>query len=145
LGIIFLYSGIQHVFRPHEFLASVSAYEMAAPNLNVFAASVLPWAEIAVGMGLISGLLSQGAVLVAVVLLAIYSGAIAFALSHHLQIDCGCFDLGNNASPITRMTFARTTTLFAIAVILFIHSVFGRPIAIRRGESAIQAPKIVTQ
>lgn len=120
LGIVFLFSGIQHILRPQEFLATVSGYGLAAPKVNVLLASVLPWAEAIVGMSLVSRLFFRGALLLATILFGIYGVAIAAALSRGLAVDCGCFDLGGGPSPITGITFMRTACLFGLAVLLFI-------------------------
>jgi uncharacterized membrane protein YphA (DoxX/SURF4 family) len=131
LGVVFLYSGIQHVLRPQQFLVAVSAYELASPPVNVFIACVLPWAEAVSGVCLIGGLFLQGAFFIVAILLGTYSVVIGLALARHLQIECGCGLFGINSSIINPTNFATTFSFFGIAIWLYLQAIFST----RKNES----------
>jgi uncharacterized membrane protein YphA (DoxX/SURF4 family) len=120
LGLLFIWSGAQKILLPHEFLVSVSAYEMLGPGLSLFVAAVLPWLELAIGILLVSGAFVAGALTITIALLAGFAGAVSIALYKGLSISCGCFTLASEPSPMSGWTLLRTLLVLAIAIGLFI-------------------------
>ena len=119
LGIILLFSGLQHVLRPREFLAAVEAYQLAPYAINKFAASVLPWSELGLGISLITGAALAGGLALSCVIFALYCAAIASALLRTLNIDCGCYLPGIGSSSVSGWVLMRTLAFFLIACGLY--------------------------
>lgn len=90
IGLILLQAGISKL-RHRALLPGVIAnYRLLPPVLVTPAATILPLAEIAIGIMLIAGL-APVPVLLAMLLLALFAGAMATnILRGRSHIDCGC-------------------------------------------------------
>ncbi len=91
LGCLLLWSSLYKIRQPYDFLANVYSYELVGPKFGMMVAMVLPWLELAVGVCLIGGVFVGGAMLIAVVLMAVFTAAHASAIARGLTIVCGCF------------------------------------------------------
>jgi uncharacterized membrane protein YphA (DoxX/SURF4 family) len=89
LGGLFIWTGLSKLQQPYDFLFSVYGYELAGPGLGLALACVLPWVEVTLGISLVIGLLDRGALLLSVVLLALFTYARASAVLQDLPIPCG--------------------------------------------------------
>ncbi len=90
-GGIWLAAGISKVPALDAFRAAVGRYELLPAGLVAPFASILPFAEIALGLYLACGLFTRGAALVGTLLMAAFLAAQIQARSRGLSIDCGCF------------------------------------------------------
>jgi uncharacterized membrane protein YphA (DoxX/SURF4 family) len=92
VGLVFVVAGATKLAALGSFTATLLAYAV----LPVWAirplALTLPWVEVAIGGYLLAGLFARPAAWAAVVLLAVFSAAIAQAVWRGLSLeDCGCF------------------------------------------------------
>ncbi len=103
LGGTFVWMGWSKVSAPVEFLKLVRQYEMVPADLPWLLNSIavlLPWIEIVCGLLLVFGLLRRGAALVGLVMLLVFTAAVArrgLALAEAsdlafclVEFDCGC-------------------------------------------------------
>jgi uncharacterized membrane protein YphA (DoxX/SURF4 family) len=92
LGLWFVYSGGQQVFviGLDKFTQAVANYGLVTAPLDAVAAYVVPWVEIVVGLGLLTGVFRRGTLVVFGGLVTVFATAIGWAWAHQLQIACGC-------------------------------------------------------
>ena len=91
LGVIFLLAGLPKVAHLESFANQIEAYQLVPERLVLLSAASLPLLEILTGVGLLLGLLTRSAALVAALLSALFAGVTGWALMRGLTIDCGCF------------------------------------------------------
>jgi putative oxidoreductase len=91
LGALFVFSGAAKVYDPGEFATAVQKYNLLPWIPGVILALYLPWLEILCGLLLALKKFEKGALLVIIVLLIIFTVALASAMVRGLDIDCGCF------------------------------------------------------
>jgi len=91
LGIIMIYAGWNKLFDMANLATAIERYRIIpSETVNLFAI-ILPPIEIIAGVGLILGVLLEGALTITTVLLAVFLIAIESAILRGLDIDCGCF------------------------------------------------------
>jgi uncharacterized membrane protein YphA (DoxX/SURF4 family) len=119
LGGLFVYAGIMKLGDPTQFAIEITNYRMA-PGLAPWAAIILPYVEIACGVGAI--VLTQrwrrAAALAITGMLVLFTVAVVAALARGINIDCGCF--GGGASPVDSFTVARDVALFGASLALVV-------------------------
>ena len=91
LGALFVFSGAAKVYDPAEFAAAVQKFNLLPWIPGVILALYLPWLEILCGLLLALKKFEKGALLLIIVLLIIFTVALASAMVRGLDIDCGCF------------------------------------------------------
>jgi hypothetical protein len=116
---MFILSGVPKLLTMREFAAAMSGYELVGSHVATLLAITLPWLEIGVGGLLVFEVCTAGALVVAILLLTSFSTAIAFALLRHLDIECGCFGVGENSSQINTWTLLRAILLLSIVTWLY--------------------------
>lgn len=91
LAALLLYSSYAHLKNPYFFLGSVHAYGLAGEQAGTLAAAVLPFLQLVAGVCLLTDVFPVAAALVAWLLFSLFVGVQTYALTHKLQIGCGCF------------------------------------------------------
>jgi len=91
LGALFVFSATGKVADPERFAIAVRAYELLPVSLTNLFALVLSWAEILSGIMLILGVYTRKAAAAVLLLLVMFTVAIATTMIRGLVIDCGCF------------------------------------------------------
>lgn len=114
LGSVLLFSGLSKMRAPYEFLADVYGYQLTGPFLSLLIAAALPWLEVLVAICLWAKILFRGAMIVAVVLLAVFSTVLAIAIYRQLDISCGCFMAQDK---ISYLSLIRSVCLFIAAIV----------------------------
>ena len=125
LGCLFLYSGLPKIRQPYDFLSSVYNYELVGPKFGILVAMVLPWLELLVGICLVGGIFVSGALLVSMVMGAMFAFAIASALYRGLNISCGCFST-SSAEQIGYTTLMRACGILLLSIAAYVVGVFLR-------------------
>jgi uncharacterized membrane protein YphA (DoxX/SURF4 family) len=97
LGVLFLVAAWPKLTDPHGFAQSVANYRLLPVPLERVLALVLPPLELLLGVALLFGVLDAGASALALLLLAVFTAAIATALARGLDISCGCFETEGGA------------------------------------------------
>ena len=107
LAAVFLYAGISKASNPQEFGLEIARYRMVPQNLINLMAITLPWIEILAGVLLVVGLWARAAALACVGMNIVFIAAIISALHRGLDISCGCFGGGAEASKLSQTTLWR--------------------------------------
>ncbi|CAM2779878.1 MauE/DoxX family redox-associated membrane protein [Skermania piniformis] len=100
LAAVWLVSGVVKAVDPAQTMVAVRAYQLLPEGLVRPVASVLPFAEIGLGLLLLVGLGVRAAAIASWGLLAVLIAAIASAWARGLSIDCGCFGGGGPAAGV---------------------------------------------
>lgn len=116
LGIIFLYAGSEKIIAPQEFAMSIYNYQLLPDwSVNILAV-LLPWLEVLLAAGLISGYYLYGASLISSLLFLVFAMALTINLGRGLDISCGCF--GGSAGKINWLYLVRDLTLLLMSVFI---------------------------
>jgi putative oxidoreductase len=91
VGCLIFYAGASKVMDTPAFAADIMSYGLTGYKTSVMIASVLPSIEIFAGFLLIIGFHKKAAMAVVILLMAVFTFAIVYALSRGLDIGCGCF------------------------------------------------------
>jgi len=121
IGGLFIYASFYKIFHPLDFAVSIRNYGILPPEWSNIVALTLPWVEMIAGVLLLIGLQTKAAALLTTGLLGIFLGAIVYAFSIGLDIDCGCF--GSAASSPGRVGLyhiVRDSGLFAGSLFVLI-------------------------
>jgi putative oxidoreductase len=102
-----------------EFVGELNAYELLPEWALEPIAKTLPWAELALGVALISGIWQRWFSLIASLLLTLFFTVMLRSYIVGLKIDCGCFGPGDILGP---KTLARDFSMLALAVLVTIGS-----------------------
>ncbi|MGI9015139.1 MAG: MauE/DoxX family redox-associated membrane protein [Phycisphaerales bacterium] len=118
-GLLFVWSGLGKIERPHEFLLMVYGYEIVDAGAGLLVAMFLPWLEIVIGLSLLLSRFLLGAFVCGFVLLVAFLAAQLHALAADLEIECGCWgSLGSafneSSARISGFTAARTGVLAVV-------------------------------
>jgi len=125
LGAIFIYAAWLKLRDPWQLFAmSIDAYRILPLTAVEWTARVIPWAELAVGLLLITGLwLRVSSSLVSLLLLTFFVLMVR-AYAKGMAIDCGCFGPGE---AISWKTLLRDGTLLAAALLVTTMAFLNRP------------------
>ena len=120
LGAVFLYAAWTKLQQPWALFAlSIDAYGLLPEAAVIFVARTLPWAELLLGLLLISGKWVRVSTPAASAILLLFFVVLVRSYIKGLQIDCGCFGFGEALSPRTLardgvlLLASLTLTLFA--------------------------------
>ena len=124
LGAVFVYAAWTKLRQPWELFAmSIDAYKVLPYWAVVAVARTLPWAEMLIGLALMAGRWPRVSAGAASLLLMVFFALMVRAYAKRMQIDCGCFGLGD---PISARTLARDGALLAGCLFLTWTSFRGR-------------------
>jgi hypothetical protein len=114
LGAMYVYAAWTKLREPWAvFAMQVDAYRVLPYWAVVTVARVLPWAELALGLVLISGFFLRVSSALSSALLGFFIALLAQAYLKGLRIDCGCFGSGDTLSA---RTLARDGALLAASL-----------------------------
>ena len=100
LGLVFIYASIDKILDPAKFSDLIDNYHVTPIEINNFAAILLPWIELIIGICLITGVFINGAIILSVVLLFWFIIILIQALFRGINLDCGCFNLVEQSKDI---------------------------------------------
>ena len=124
LGAVFVYAAWTKLREPWELFAmSIDAYKVLPYWAVLMVARTLPWAEMLIGLALMAGHWLRVSAAAASLLLLVFFGLMVRAYVKGMQIDCGCFGLGD---AISARTLVRDGTLLAGSLFLTWMSFRGR-------------------
>lgn len=98
LGVVLIVAAGLKIGSLGQSRTAVRAYEVLPVEVANLVGTLLPFAELAVGVLLVLGLLTRGAALVAGLLMLVFIAGIASAWARGLSIDCGCFGGGGQVN-----------------------------------------------
>jgi hypothetical protein len=105
---------------------SIDAYKVLPYGAVLVVARTLPWAEMLIGLALMAGRWLRVSASAASLLLLVFFALMVRAYVKGMQIDCGCFGLGD---PISARTLVRDGGLLAGCLFLIWTSFRGRKAA----------------
>lgn len=91
LGGIFLYAALPKVLDPRPLITIIWGYRILPAGAINLVAIYMPWLELAVALGLITGFFRKGAALWAFVLLTLFEVALLVNAFRGVNVACGCF------------------------------------------------------
>ena len=118
LGILFLYAGWEKIIAPREFAIAVYNYRLLPDAAINLVAVVLPWLEVLLAAGLVSGCCLRGSSLLSALLFMTFAAAMTISLVRGLDISCGCF--GGSAGSINWLYLVRDLSLLGMSIITLI-------------------------
>lgn len=98
LGLIFIRASVGKIGHPAAFADVIEDYHLLPLSLVNLFAVVLPWIELISGIGLVVGVLTRGNALIINSLLVVFMIALGINVLRGVDIDCGCFDVGDGES-----------------------------------------------
>jgi putative oxidoreductase len=101
LAGIFLYSGYVKIQSPLEFAASLMGYQLLPATWIYPVAQYFPWAEVALGLVLLSGVKIRYSATAAASLIGFFIVLLTVTYARGIEADCGCFGSGEKISPLT--------------------------------------------
>jgi putative oxidoreductase len=121
IGSLFVYAAIYKVLDPGTFSVAVRNYMIVPVQYSNLVALTLPWVELAVGLFLILGIQVKPSAFLASGMLAVFLGAMIYAYSIGLDIDCGCFGSAKeSAGKIGPYHLLRDSALLAISFLIIV-------------------------
>ena len=121
IGGMFVYASIYKVFDPAGFAVSIRNYMIIPASWSNIVALTLPWIEIVAGAFLILGVHVRPSALLTTGMLGVFLGAIIYAFSIGLDIDCGCFSsAATSGGRIGLIHIARDASLFLISLFILV-------------------------
>ncbi len=113
-GLVFATAGLAKLRSRRMFPGVVANYRLLPEALVAPVASVLPWMELAIGIGLVAGIGLLAAP--AIVLLLVFATAMAINIGRgRAHIDCGC-GRSDLRQPLSRTLVARNLALALLLV-----------------------------
>lgn len=120
LGAIFLYAALPKVLDPRPLITIIWGYRILPPGPINLVAIYMPWLELMVALGLITGFFRKGAAFWAFVLLTSFEGALLVNAFRGVNVACGCFS--QDASDVQNawlLVLRDLPMLLAASVLLF--------------------------
>ena len=90
LGAMFIYASLDKINDPVTFSGGIRAYQIVPFGFENSLAIILPWLELLTGIGLVIGVMVDGAALISMGLLVVFIIAISSAILRGFNIECGC-------------------------------------------------------
>ena len=102
LALIFLAAGIAKLREPWaQFAVSLYGFKLLPDDMLEPIAKTLPWAEVALGVAILSGIWLRWFSLLASLIICLFLAVLIRSLAMGLQVDCGCFGSGEALGPMT--------------------------------------------
>lgn len=115
LGAVLLYAAVGKWPAPQAFAEDMANYRLLPAALVPAAAVAMLGVEVVLGLVLISGLWAEAAAVAVLLVMVLFTGAVASALFRGLKIECGCFGAGG--SPATLWTLLRDVAFVGAAAL----------------------------
>ncbi len=119
MGIVFIAASLFKIYEPYQFALSVATYQILPLELINVQTLVLPWLELFVGILLILGVWTKENAFLICGMMVMFIVALSIALSHDLQMSCGCFASQEAADEIGMHTVFRDLGWLAIGAYIF--------------------------
>lgn len=116
LAGVFIYASVDKIFHPAAFARSIYNYQILPDWMINFAALVLPWLELLLGLCLVTKIWLPGTLLLCNGLLWVFMGALVYNYWRGLNIHCGCFSSGQEENGAAPMLWYLTRDIFFLLV-----------------------------
>lgn len=118
VGAVLIVAGYLKLSDPAGMVRAVRAYRLLPESVVPTLGHLIPMLEVVLGVCLVLGMLTRAAAAVSVALFSAFIFGIAWAWTHGLSIECGCFGGGGtkiNAAAGYRWDIIRDLGLVALA------------------------------
>ncbi len=122
MGLLFIYSGFFKALDPVAFGRIIELYKVLPSVLIPYAAVVLPYLELLIGMFLVTGLKIRAASFLSMGLMAVFAVAISINVVRGASFECGCFETQRfgMSEKIGIPLIARDIVFFILFYVIFI-------------------------
>ena len=115
LAAIFIYEGIAKLREPWpQFAVAINSFQLVPLNWLEPLAKYVPWAELLLGLWVLSGFLLRWSALVTSAVLAFFFAVLIRSYAMGLAVDCGCF--GSGEGPLGPKRLAEEAVMLALAL-----------------------------
>jgi len=114
LAGVFVFAAVPKLLEPAEFATAIHNYRFVPEALVGHVALFVPVFELVIALGLLLPSYSRGAALLATVMLAVFTVALAQARIRGIDLSCACFGAAFDAK-VSWFTVARTLGLGALS------------------------------
>lgn len=121
LGCLFFMAGLSKIRNPVSFADDILEYQLLPRRLAHVLGYLLPLAELALGLCCLLGLVLPVITGAIILLLIVFTGAVAINLIRGRRISCHCF--GGSSTRISSLVIVRNMALLAVAVFITAHSI----------------------
>jgi len=134
LAAIFIYAGFAKLREPWpQFAIAINTFQIVPLSWLEPLARYLPWAELLLGLWVLSGFLLRWSALVASLVLAFFFAVLIRSYAMGLAVDCGCFGAGEE--PLGPKRLAEEAVMLALAVAVSV-AAFRRPSSMPQATEA---------
>jgi uncharacterized membrane protein YphA (DoxX/SURF4 family) len=117
LAVIFIYAGYAKLREPWpQFAVSINSFKMVPITWLEPLAKWVHWAELALGLWIVSGFLLRWSALTASAVLTFFFAVLIRSYAMGLEVDCGCFGSGEGPLGPTRLAEEAVMLALALAV-----------------------------
>jgi uncharacterized membrane protein YphA (DoxX/SURF4 family) len=117
LAGIFAYAGYAKLREPWpQFAVAINGFKLVPLNWLEPMAKWVPWAELILGLWVLSGILLRWSALAATAVLTLFFGVLIRSYAMGLEVDCGCFGAG--AEPLGPLRLAEEAAMLALALVV---------------------------
>ncbi len=120
LGGIFLYAAWGKILDPRPLVTIIWGYRILPAGPINLLAIYMPWLELVVALGLISGLARRGAALWAVALLLMFEVALGINAFRGVNVACGCFSANAEETSNAWLLVLRDLPMLAAALVMLL-------------------------
>jgi uncharacterized membrane protein YphA (DoxX/SURF4 family) len=117
LASVFISAALPKLKDPVAFAAAIDAYRTISGSWAMAAATVLPWLELIIAVGLLTPWLRRASAWIMALLLGLFIALHLSAWARGLNIDCGCFG-ESGSSPDYHWLFVRNLALLLATVFI---------------------------
>lgn len=98
VGATYIYASFYKLVEPGLFAKTIWYYHLVPGSFINIMALVLPWLELICGLAIIFGFLYRGSVVLVNLMTLMFIFALATTIMRGIDIDCGCFKVGKQAT-----------------------------------------------
>ena len=91
MGTVFIYASYSKILDPVSFSTDIHNYGVTPFYIENLISLILPWVELFIGLGLISGLKYEASLDLSIYIMILFIFLITQAYLRGKSIDCGCF------------------------------------------------------
>ena len=118
MGIVFIYASYSKILDPVSFSSNIHNFGVTPLYIENLIAIVLPWLELFIGLGLITGIKYHASIDISIYLMWAFTFLILQAYLRGKSIDCGCFMTDISASDAAEKRFDMLKRIFEDIVFL---------------------------